>query len=91
MENPQWLITLCDYSGQSLAIRLRPPSAISDARKQYGHLFVVTHDFACVRGDGLPEPDYNDTLHEFDCELIGHFELDGRVVLVEKEAGESMY
>src|SRR5262245_1545533 len=91
MENSQWLTTMCEHDGQSLAIRLRPPSAVNDDRSKYGHLLVVMHRLASVRSDGMPTPDYNETLFRFDCELINQLEDGGRVVLVETYSGERIY
>jgi hypothetical protein len=46
-----------------------------------------------VRGDGLPVPDYNDTLEDFDSDVIDALERDedGVVVLIETFAAKRTY
>ena len=80
-----------EHLGQRLAIRLRPPTAVSDVRGEYRNLLVVIQKLAFVRGDGMPDADYNHSLRSFDGELIQQLEIDGRVVVVETFAGERIY
>jgi hypothetical protein len=91
MESPQWFTTMREDGGQRLAIRLRPPSAIGDARNKYGHLFVATQRLRVVCADGLPEPNYNESLHDLDLGIIHQIELGGIVVVVETLSGERSY
>jgi 4-hydroxyphenylpyruvate dioxygenase-like putative hemolysin len=91
MENPAWLTTMREYNGQPMAIRLRPIPATESARETCGHLLVITQEMAHVRADGMPEPDYNDSLFQFDGELIRELECNGLVVLVETYAGKRIY
>lgn len=91
MDNPQWLITMTEHQGQTLAVRLRPASAVSDARTRYGYLLVLTQHLTSVRADGMPNSEYNQRLRSFDSEMIRELDVDGRVVLVESYAGERIY
>ena len=62
-------------------------------RPRYPVLLTIEHQLAQVEANGLPEPDYNDSLEPLDSELISPFrdEVDGLVALVETFAGRRIY
>jgi len=91
MAGDRWLTTLCDHTGQPLAIRLRPPDAVADATGKYSYLLAVTHHLRSVRADGMPDPDYNESLAAFDAALVDALDEAGRVVVVETCAGRRLY
>lgn len=91
MDNPQWLTKMTTYCEQSLAIRLRTEQAVSAVREVYTCLLVLTHELREVRNDGMPDPDYNEQLFNFECELFCKLEVNGKVILVETFAGKRIY
>jgi hypothetical protein len=88
-----WLIGTTRYKDFPLALRVRPDSDTPTNRARLASLGVVTHFLAKVRDDGLPEPEYNDSLEDFDIalqEAMAGGEV-GIVVLVETFAGKRTY
>jgi len=56
-------------------------------------LAVVTHEFTKRKANGLPEPEYNESLFEMDIELVRAFDVDrmGVPALVETFGGKRHY
>ena len=56
-------------------------------------LAVVTHEFTKRKPNGLPEPNYNESLFEMDIELVRAFDVDrmGVPALVETFGGKRHY
>ena len=83
-DNPNlesWQSGETKYEGFPLLLR-RPTNVDYDALPP--KLIVVTHLLDKTKPNGLPEPDYNETLFDFDEEVIGTFRaLKCFVVLVE--------
>jgi len=66
----EWLGSTQRYEGLPLALRVRPLADSPEHRARWPHFAAVTHVLAQVRGDGLPEPAYNETLDAFDAAVI---------------------
>jgi len=79
---PAWLNATVQYQGFPLALRVRPGAGTPEQRARLSVLAIVTHRFAHVRADGMPEPDYNYGLAELDGAIINALETDGGVVVV---------
>lgn len=62
-------------------------------RPTYPTLAIVTHEFTKRCANGLPEPDYNETLFEMDIELVEVFDAGqkGVPVLIETFGGKRRY
>ena len=70
-----WLTTEKTYEGFPLMLR-RPVNLDTDSlRPLYPTLAVVTHEFTKRRPNGLPEPDYNESLFDMDCALVEAFDV----------------
>ena len=77
---------------QRVSLRIRPTYALSECRRDFNcHLLVVIHALASVSSDGLPTPDYNDSLIGFDVDLIAALDRAGCSVLVETCGGRRLY
>ena len=76
-----------------MALRVRPHADSTEARSTLLHLAAVTHQLDRVRGNGLPEADYNEGLFELDHSIITSLEADGSgvTVIVETLAGKRTY
>jgi hypothetical protein len=61
-------------------------------RPTHPTLAVVSHEFTKREPNGLPEPDYNESLFEMDTELVRAFDVDqtGVPVLVETYGGKRL-
>lgn len=88
-----WLTVEKTYEGFPLMLR-RPAKQDTDSlRPLYPTLAVVTHEFTKRKPNGLPEPDYNESLFDMDCELVEAFDVGGMGVpaLVETFGGKRHY
>jgi len=88
-----WVSTQHTYENFPLFLR-RPTNVDTPAnRKRYPTLAVITHEFTKRYPDGRPEPDYNETLFEFDNEIVTSFDSRrlGLPVLVETFGGKRHY
>lgn len=88
-----WLTTEKIYEGFPLMLR-RPVNLDTDSlRPLYPTLAVVTHEFTKRRPNGLPEPDYNESLFDMDCALVEAFDVGsiGVPALVETFGGKRHY
>jgi hypothetical protein len=74
---------------------LRRPTNIDVESLRLAHpaLAVITHEFTKRKPNGLPEPDYNESLFQMDIELVRAFDVDhmGVPVLVETFGGKRHY
>ena len=93
MEIPEWLTSSVDHEGFPRALRVRPSVEDTSMMKKYPHLGTLTHNLAKVRADGMPEPDYNAELAEFDNAVHAFLEdnSDGMIMIVETFGGERSY
>jgi hypothetical protein len=88
-----WATAQKEHEGFPLMLR-RPTNIDVDLlRPTHSTLAVVTHEFTKRWPNGLPEPDYNETLFEMDIELVQAFDTDqiGVPVLVETFGGKRHY
>ena len=92
-ETPEWLVATVKYEGYPLALRVRPHADTVEHRSRLPFVAAVTHHLALTRADGMPEPDYNDSLAVLDHAVIGTLEASGSglTVLVETLAGKRTY
>lgn len=81
----------------SLPILFRKPfikvSEFPTLSKDYPVLMVLTHSLEKVRSNGLPEPEYNQSLENFDLAITAPFKIDtnGIVGLIETFSGKRTY
>jgi hypothetical protein len=86
-----WSVKQIEHEGFPLLLRY-PNHRDREIGGRFPILAVVIHILSKVRADGLPEPDYNDQLIDFDSTLRDTLERDGGyVVLVETFAGKRKY
>jgi hypothetical protein len=88
-----WLTAEKDYEGFPLLLRRPADLDVDSLRPTHPTLAVVTHEFAKRKPNGLPEPDYNETLFEMDIELVRAFDVDqmGVPAIVETFGGKRHY
>ncbi len=88
-----WLTAMVEHEGYPLALRVRPTADTEKNRTRYPRLAVITHTLAQVRPNGLPEPDYNDLLAEFNLAIVEAVDQHdaGLTVLVETFGGRRNY
>lgn len=62
-------------------------------QNSFTNLFCITHKLEKVKQNGLPEQDYNQSLSDFDADLIDLFDKNkqGIIVLIETFCGERNY
>lgn len=89
----EWATAKKEYEGFPLMLRRPTNLDIDSLRPTLPTLAVVTHEFTKRWPNGLPEPDYNETLFEMDDELVSAFDVDqmGVPVLVETFGGKRHY
>lgn len=89
----RWKTAQTTHEGFPLLLRAPAGLEYDSLRKRFPRLLVATHRLARVQPSGLPEPDYNRSLEEFDHHLVGTFESleQGVTVLVETYAGKRIY
>ncbi|GGC61570.1 DUF695 domain-containing protein [Undibacterium terreum] len=90
-----WLTANTEHEGFPIYFR-RPDVRVAEfeaLRPKYPMLLVVTHVLACVKENGLPEHDYNDSLESLDVSLTAAFEDEtvGLIALIETFAGKRTY
>lgn len=88
-----WKTRQITHEGFPLFLRY-PENGDFDSRKsKFPILVVITHEFANVLPNGLPEPDYNDGLLQFDSDIRAEFEEGekGQTVLIETFGGKRKY
>lgn len=88
-----WATAQAEYEGFPLMLRRATNIDVDLLRPSHPTLVVVTHEFTKRKPNGLPEPDYNDSLFEMDIELVRMFDFDrmGVPVLVETFGGKRHY
>jgi hypothetical protein len=90
-----WLTANAEQEGLPIYSR-RPDVRVAEfevLRPKYPALLAVKHQLAQVKGNGLPEPSYNDSLESLDSALVEPFEdeVSGLVAVVETFAGKRTY
>ena len=92
-EDRPWKTGSFEYEGFPLLLRV-PDGLNFDALKDaYPQFISVTHYLSKVKANGLPEPEYNESLFDFDDQLVGALENGraGVTVLVETFGGKRTY
>lgn len=89
----RWLGKTARHEDFPLALRVRPYVVTPENQRNFPQLTAITLQLAKVRADGMPEPDYNDTLADLDAGLIDLFEINnvGLTVLVETFNGRRTF
>ena len=89
----EWISFEKEYEGFPLLLRRPKNLEIGSLIKSLPQLAVVTHKFTKRRPDGLPDPDYNESLFEMDIEIRRAFDVSqmGAAVLVETFGGKRHY
>ena len=92
-EKMKWFNTDTVYDGLPLYLRRPAYENIWNYQKSFPRLFCITHNLDKVKGNGLPESEYNKTLDGFDEELVNLFdsEKEGIIFLVETFSGKRNY
>lgn len=87
-----WYTGEVQHEGFPLHLRFPEKPDFNTLQKSFPKLLTVTHSLAKVKSSGVPEADYNDSLAEFDHELVTAFEpASGTTVLVETFGGRRNY
>lgn len=87
-----WYTGEIQHEGFPLHLRFPEKPDFDALQKKFPKLLVATHSLAKVRSSGVPEADYNDSLAEFDHELVTAFDASsGITVLVETFGGKRAY
>lgn len=88
-----WLTIESEYEGFPLFVRKPNYKDIYKFKDKFPILLRVYHEFERVKNNGLPEPNYNMTLMDFDEEMAKLFDskMEGIVFLVETFGGKRGY
>ncbi len=94
-EERSWLTASSTYEGVPILFR-RPAIVFTEYALlscRFPRLMVIEQLLQQVQSSGLPTPDYNETLEEFDQQIASSFanEREGVVFLVETLAGKRTY
>jgi len=89
----EWLTTETVYDGLPLYLRLPNYTNVWEYKPKYPKLICITHVFDSVKENGLPTAEYNESLIDFDVEVVNLFDLkkNGIVFLVETYGGARNY
>lgn len=89
----KWYTGEVQHEGFPLHLRFPERPDFDSLQKKYPKLLAITHTLSKVTSSGIPEADYNESLAEFDHELVTAFEgsSSGITVLVETFAGRRRY
>tara|TARA_R110000868_G_scaffold822_1_gene6074 strand:+ start:2008 stop:2517 length:510 start_codon:yes stop_codon:yes gene_type:complete len=92
-EKMEWLTTNTEYERLPLYLRLPNYNNIWEYKSKYPELMCITHEFDSVKDNGLPTADYNETLIDFDEEVVNLTDVDknGIIFLVETFGGARHY
>jgi len=84
---------MASHEGFPLAMRVRPHVDQPAENARFPHLAILTQKLTAVRDNGLPEPDYNETLADFDHAVHQTLEKggDGLVLIIETFGGNRTY
>jgi hypothetical protein len=83
-----WVLSQHQYKGFPLLVRRVERLPFPLRRAELPVLAVITHTFAKRRADGLPEPEYNESLFDMDEMLIELMSGIGSAVLIETFGGK---
>jgi hypothetical protein len=93
IEEMEWLTTKTEYDGLPLYLRLPNYKNVWNYKSRYTKLICITHEFDSVKDNGLPTAEYNESLIDFDEEVVSLFDpsKNGIVFLVETYGGTRNY
>jgi Family of unknown function (DUF695) len=88
-----WNVGQRTYQGFPLFLRRPSNMDTSENRKRFPILAIITHEFTKRYPDGRPEAAYNESLFDFDEDIVTSFDSQQRgvPVLVETFAGKRHY
>lgn len=88
-----WKTKQITHEGLPLLLRYPEHLDFRSLQMAFPNLAVVVHNFSTVNSNGLPDPDYNDSLSRFDKKLREAFEFKhkGITVLIETFSGKRNY
>ena len=88
-----WVSIELTYEGFPLFLRRSVNLDTDSLQALFSNLAVLTHKFSKREPNGLPEADYNDSLFDFDREIVGAMNSDGKgvPVLIETFGGKRNY
>jgi len=91
--DPTWYTAQKEHEGFPLFLRWPATIDLSEIRLHFQKLVVVTHKLSEVQSNGLPVPDYNETLEDFDVDLSRYpvSQGFGFPVLIETFGGNRAY
>jgi hypothetical protein len=89
----KWLTTNTKYEGFPLFLRFPDYENVWSYKGKFSNLLCITHKLEKVNDNGLPEPEYNLTLSNFDGDMVELFDRNsqGIIILVETFGGERNY
>jgi len=89
----KWCTGEIQHEGFPLHLRFPQKPDFNRLQTKFPKILVVKHSLSKVRSSGLPEPDYNESLADFDHELITAFDapFSGITVLIETFGGRRTY
>ncbi|MEP3448357.1 MAG: DUF695 domain-containing protein [Nonlabens ulvanivorans] len=88
-----WFTAEIEHEGLPLYLRLPNYKNIWQYKSKFPKLICITHEFDSVKDNGLPTTDYNESLIDFDGEVVSLFESNeyGIIFLVETFGGARNY
>lgn len=89
----EWLTTETEYDGLPLYLRLPNYKNVWEYKSKYPKLICIKHEFNRVKNNGLATAEYNESLIDFDGEVVNLFDPNksGIVILVETYGGARNY
>ena len=88
----KWEVSRTVFEGLPLLLRYPLYDCIWDNQKKFPNLFSVSHVLEYVSENGLPVKHYNESLNDFDDEVVNLFGDDeGIIILIETFAGKRNY
>lgn len=88
----KWLTSEMEYEEIPLYLRKPVYQDIWAYQKTYTQLVCISHSLDSVNSNGLPTPDYNESLIDFDGEVVDLFnDKEGIIFLVETYGGSRNY
>ncbi|MGY4385874.1 hypothetical protein ACVWYN_002922 [Pedobacter sp. UYP24] len=87
----EWLTTETEYEGFPLYLRVPKYKNIWLFKSNNQNRVCITHNFDKVKENGLPSPEYNKTLSDFDDETVNLLIDNGIIFLVETYGGARNY
>ncbi len=92
-QNRHWKVGIFEYEGFPLMLRAPDGLKYDELKEIYPKFISLTHHLSNVKDNGFPEDVYNESLFDFDNQVVKSIEDDGSgiTVLVETFAGRRIY